>query len=52
MLLDVDASASKALDRAAVLVIEMLDRAGVPAGSVRRTVAGIPGPINQATGTI
>ncbi|MFF3440676.1 ROK family protein [Streptosporangium sp. NPDC002721] len=50
--LDVDASASNALDRAAVLVIDLLDRARVPAGSVRRTVAGIPGPINQATGKI
>ncbi|MGI8335067.1 ROK family transcriptional regulator [Actinomadura scrupuli] len=50
--LDVDASASNALDQAAILVADLLDRAGVPAGSVRRTAAGIPGPINLATGQI
>jgi predicted NBD/HSP70 family sugar kinase len=50
--LDVDASASNALDEAAVLVADLLDRAGVPAGSVLRTAAGIPGQINQATGQI
>ncbi|GAA3928258.1 ROK family transcriptional regulator [Actinomadura viridis] len=50
--LDVDASAGNALDQAAILVAGLLDRAGVPAGSVRRTAAGIPGPINQRTGRI
>ncbi|MFC5752736.1 ROK family transcriptional regulator [Actinomadura rugatobispora] len=50
--LDVDASAGNALDQAAALVADLLDRTGVPAGSVLRTAAGIPGPINQETGRI
>ncbi|GAA4367397.1 ROK family transcriptional regulator [Actinomadura sp. NPDC048032] len=49
---DVDGSAGNALDRAGALVAGLLDRSGVAAGSVLRTVAGIPGPINQATGRI
>ncbi|GLY80659.1 ROK family transcriptional regulator [Actinoallomurus iriomotensis] len=52
MRLDVEASAGNALDQAAVLVADLLDRTGVPAGSVLRTAAGIPGPVNQATGRI
>lgn len=50
--LDVDRSAAAALDRAAEMATAVLEEAGVPADGVFGCGVGIPGPIDQRTGTV
>lgn len=49
---DVDRSAAKALDAAADMAGAVLAEAGVPADGVFGCGVGIPGPIDQRTGTV
>ncbi len=49
---DVDRSAAKALDAAAEMASAVLAEAGVPADGVFGCGVGIPGPIDQRTGTV
>jgi predicted NBD/HSP70 family sugar kinase/biotin operon repressor len=50
--MDVDASASTALDTAAQLVHDALKEAGVARGQVAGAGMGLPGPIDRRTGTV
>jgi predicted NBD/HSP70 family sugar kinase len=50
--LDVDRQAGPALDCARELLTIVLDRAGVTPDEVRAAAAGIPAPINSATGRV
>ncbi|MGH2983268.1 MAG: ROK family transcriptional regulator [Solirubrobacterales bacterium] len=50
--LDVDHSAGEGLDAAAELVAGVLDEAGVDRDRVLGVGMGLPGPINQVTGTV
>ncbi len=50
--LDVDRHAGDALDCARELLTIVLDRAGVSPSDVRTAAAGIPAPVNSATGRV
>jgi len=50
--LDVDRQAGAALDCARELLTDVLDHAGVSLDDVRAAAAGIPAPVNSATGRV
>lgn len=52
MQIDVDGSASEALDAAAHLSLEVLEEVGLGTGSLIGVAMGLPGPIDSATGAV